>query len=86
MKMCQMDTDNDKNLKIFNGFMYFFINFRQTLWTGTLRRVNKEEMSCPVGFSEDFIAVFLVKIFQIGSENDKKLKVFQFSKFLCIFC
>ena len=41
---------------------------------------------CPVGFSEEFIAVFQVKMFQINTENDKNPKSFQYSKFLCIFC
>ena len=35
---------------------------------------------------EEFLAVFQVKMSQIDTENHKKPKVFQFSKFLCIFC
>ena len=66
--------------------MHFFPNFRQTLWIGTLKRVNKERMCYPVGFPEEFIVVFQVKMFQIDTENDKKPKMCEFSMFLCIFC
>ena len=36
-------------------------------------------MCCPVRFSEELIAIFLVKLSQIDTENDKNPKVFQFS-------
>ena len=42
-------------------------------------------MCCPVGFSGEFNAVFYVKMSQIDTEIDKKPKIFQFSKPLCIF-
>ena len=35
-------------------------------------------MCCPVGFSEEFIAIFQVKMSQIDTKNDKKPKVLQF--------
>ena len=61
MKMSQIDTEKDKilrNFSIFKDFMCFSPNFRQTLWIGTLERVNKERMCCPVGFLEELSAVF----------------------------
>ena len=60
-KMSQIDTENDKNAKISNFqklYAFCFPNFRQTLWIGTLKRVNKQKMLCPVSFSEEFFAVF----------------------------
>ena len=50
------------------------------------KKVNKENLCCPVGFSEELISVFEVKRSQIDTENDKKSKVVLFSKFLCICC
>ena len=50
---------------------------------GTWINVNKERMEslrCPVGFSEEVIVVFLVKMSQIDTGNDKKTKFFHFSK------
>ena len=47
---------------------------------------HKEKMGCPVGFSEEFIAVFLVKVSQIETETDKKPENYQFLEALCIFC
>ena len=66
MKMSQIDTENDKNPKIFQISKILFPNFRQTWSIGTLKRVNKERMCSPVGFSEEFIAVFGVKMFTMG--------------------
>ena len=66
-------------------FYAFFPNFRRTLWIGTLKRVNKEKMCCPVGFFEEFTAVFFVKMSRIDAENYKKPKIFQFAMFLCFF-
>ena len=42
-------------------------------------------MCCPVGFSEEFIAVLKKKMFQINTKNDKKQNFMHFSKNLCIF-
>ena len=50
-----------------------------------LKTLNMVLVRCPVGFSEEMMAVFQKKKFQIDTGNDKKLKIFQFSKFLCIF-
>ena len=47
-------------------------------WKG--KRVNKEQVCCPVDFSEELIAVFKLKKTRIRTEFDKKRKVFQFSK------
>ena len=51
-----------------------------------LKSDNKERICFPVGFSEELFEVFKLKISQIGTEIDKKTKVFQLSKFLCTFC
>ena len=40
---------------------------------------------CPVGSSEEIIAVFPLKKSQIDTQNDKNPKIFPFSKILCIF-
>ena len=56
--MSQIDTEKDKNLRIFSifkDFMHFSPNFRQTLWIGTLEKVKKERMGCPVGFSKSLV-------------------------------
>ena len=58
MKMSQIDTKNDKNSKkfpIFKDVMHFIPNFLWTLWIGTLKRVNKGRMSCPVGFPKSLL-------------------------------
>ena len=57
-------------------FYAFFSNFWQTLWIGTLEKVNNVEMCYPVGYSEEFIAVFLVKMSLIKTKNDEKQKLF----------
>ena len=49
------------------------------------KRRQKERMCSPVGFSERFIAVFLVKMSQFDKENDKKPKSFLFSNILMQF-
>ena len=59
MKMSEIDTENEKKPEIFQfpKILYkSFPNFRQTLWIGTMKRINKEEKFCPVGFPEEFIA------------------------------
>ena len=89
MKKSQIDTEIDKNPKSFQIQRFYAIfprNFQRTLWIGTLNKVNKERICCPVGFFEDFIAVFWVKMSQIETKNAKKLKVFPFSKCFSIFC
>ena len=57
----QIDTENDTNLTIFQvsktSCIFFFQNFRRFLWIGTLKRVNKERICCPLGFSEELIPV-----------------------------
>ena len=42
-------------------------------------------MCCPVGYSEEFIAVFAVKMSQIDTEKDKNHKTFQFLTIVSIF-
>ena len=49
-----------------------------------LKTFNMAQARCPVGFSEEIIAVF--QMIKIDTETDKKPKIFQFSKPLCIFC
>ena len=76
---------NFPNFSISQSFYAFFSNFWQTLWIGRLKKVNKEKKCCPVGFSVALISVFEVNMSQITTEFDKKHKIFQFSKTLCIF-
>ena len=82
-KVVQIDTENNKkkqNFLIFQRFYAIFRTFRQTLWIASLKRVNKEKMCCPIGYSEELSAFFKMKMFQIDKENDKKNRIFQFSK------
>ena len=48
--------------------------------------VTNVRLCCPVGCSEELTAVLKLKNSQIGTEIDKKPKIFQFSKFSCICC
>ena len=50
-----------------------------------MKGVKKERMCCPVGFSEEFIAVFLVNVSQTETENDKILKFSNFQSFYAFF-
>ena len=84
MKMSQIDTENDKNpetfhfskiLCIFSNNSTDFVNWN------TVKRVNKVRMCCRVGFSEEFTAVFYVKMSQIHTDNDKKAKFSNFQSF-----
>ena len=55
MKMPLIDTKNDKNPKIFQFsklLCNFSLNFWLNLWIRTLKKVNKERICSPVGFSE----------------------------------
>ena len=51
-----------------------------------LTMVIKVRICCPIVFYEGIIAVFKLKKSQIGTELDKKHKIFKLSKFLCSFC
>ena len=88
LKMSQTNTEYDKSSWIFQFAKFyatFFSNFWQTLWIGTLKKVNKERTCSPVGFSDGLISVFQVKISQSTTDYDKIHQIFQVSKFLCIF-
>ena len=50
-----------------------------------LKMLNMALIQCPVGFSEENIAVFQMKKSQIDTESDKNFDMFQFSKISCIF-
>ena len=43
-----------------------------------LQMVNLALIRCPVGFSENIIAVFLLKKSQVDNKNDENPKSFQF--------
>ena len=45
-----------------------------------LEMLNMTLIRCPVGFSEEIIAVFHMKKSQIDTENDKIPKIFNFQK------
>ena len=75
MEMSQIDTknyENPKSSQLSKIICNFSPNLLTDLWIGTLKRGNKEKLSCPVGFSEEFIAVFSVKMPQINTKNPKK--------------
>ena len=50
-----------------------------------LKRVNKERVCCPVGFSEELIEVFKLKKSQIGTEIDKNPEFSNFQRFYAVF-
>ena len=47
--------------------------------------VNKENVNRPVVFYGEIIAMFWLKMSQTDTENDKNVKILQFSKILCVF-
>ena len=60
--------------------MKFSSNLRQTSWIGKVKRVNEEQVRCPVGSFQELIALFKLKKTQFGTEFDKKPIILQFSK------
>ena len=42
-------------------------------------------MCCLLGFSEEFVAVFVVKLSHFDTENDKEPKIFQYRRFYAFF-
>ena len=60
-------------------------NFRRTLWIGTLKRVNKQRMLCPVSFSEEFIAVFRWNFLKLTPKITKNPKVSKFQRSYAFF-
>ena len=50
-----------------------------------MKRFNKEKLRCPVEISEEFITVFLVKLYQNNTENDKNPKFSNFRSFYAFF-
>ena len=66
--------------------MQLLSNIRQTSRIGMLKTVIEVKTCCAVVFYEEIIAVFKLKKSQIGTEIDKKPKIFKLSKFLCSFC
>ena len=88
-KCLKLTPKMTKNSKFFNfqRFHAFFPNFRQTLWIGTLKRVNKDGICCSVGFSGKFYAVFRWKCLKLTpkmTKNSKLLKFQIFSHFLFV--
>ena len=89
MKKSQIDTETDKNPQKFPNskiLCSFSPKLSSDFVDWNTEKNQQERMCCPVGFSEDFIAVFLMKMSRIKTKNAKKPKVFSFSKCLCIFC
>ena len=78
-------TKNPKVSK-FQRFYAFLLTFRQISWIPMFLRVNKEKIGSPVVFYEEINAMFKKKMSETDTEDDKNPKIFQFSKFLCIFC
>ena len=60
MKMSQVDTENDIFPIIFQFSEIFriFSKFSTDFVGWNIESVNKKRMCCPVGFYEEFIAVF----------------------------
>ena len=77
---------NPQNFPIFKNFMQLLSKIRQTLRIGMLKTVVKVRICRAVVFYEKIITVFMLKNFQIGTEIDKKPKIFKLSMFLCSFC
>ena len=50
-----------KNFPIVNVFMQFLSNFRKTSWIRMLKTLNMALVRCPVGFSEEIIAILQLK-------------------------
>ena len=75
--MSQINTEKDKNPKVFSFFKDFFAFFVKVL---------TEFMNWnPVVFYEELIAMFWMKMSQIDTENDKNPENFQFPKISCHF-
>ena len=101
VKMSQLDTEIDKNLKIlqFSKFYAVFLsNFQQTPENGMLERVNNEQMLscmlsgtinavswCPVGCFEDIIAIFGWNWSQSTPKSIQQQKRTFFDKLFLIF-
>ena len=58
--MSQIDTENDKNLKMFKFsiILWFFSKCLKDFVDWNNEKGQQGKMCRPVGFSEDFIAVF----------------------------
>ena len=65
--------------------MHFVSKILTEFVNWNIEKGQQVKMCCLVGFSEELFAVWYVKMSQIDSENDKNLKISQFSKILCIF-
>ena len=50
-----------------------------------LETLNMSSLRCPVGLSDEIIAVFLMKTYQIDTENDKNAKDSSFRSLYAIF-
>ena len=60
LKLAPNLTKKPQNFPIFKNFMQLS-KFRQTSRIEMLKTVNKEQVCCPVGFSEELISVFKLK-------------------------
>ena len=62
--MSQIDTENDKNLKIFqfSKFLRIFVKISTLFLNRNVLEGQKETFCCLVGFYEELIAVFYEKI------------------------
>ena len=64
-------TKKTENFQILNVSMQFLSNFRKNSWTRMLKTINMVQVCCPVGGSEEIMAVFYLKKSQIDTETDK---------------
>ena len=85
--MSRIDTKNDKKPKIFkfSKILCVFSIFSTEVVDWSVKKGQQGKLCCPVGFLEEFIAVFSVKVFQIDTEIDKKPKFSNFRIFRHIF-
>ena len=89
MKKSQVGIKNGKKPKIFQ-FSMFLCNFchdfdclrRLECWLKTFIKV---AVCYPVVFKDEIVSVFWLKMSQLDTENDKNLKILQFSKFYAVF-
>ena len=84
LKLAPNLTKKTQNFPIFKNFMQLS-KFRQTSRIEMLKTVNKEQVCCPVGFSEELISVFkLKKKLKLAPNLTKNPKFSNFQKFYAI--
>ena len=82
--MSQIDSKNDSILEVFHFSKVYavFSNFLTNCvdWNNEKSQQERSVLSCRL--FEEFIPVFVAKMDQIGTENDKESKIFYILKIL----